>query len=554
MANQAIALGARAPQPIDLGAATARFGNMMSNMAVANKQRNDMARANQLRSLIASGVDITTPEGFNQVASLDPQAAAALRKSAEETAAASRKREDDLLVKHRNLGVAVNNQGTWDRWINGLKADDPTHAAQFAEFMGPTFDQAKMNQILSTADQYINKNIPTARTDVQLDEEGNPGVVYSGGYDPARIVRPKTFEYGNTPAPTAPAPQAENAPVTSADAERFIASFPAALQPAIRERVMRGDLGNIPMGNPAPSGGGRGGMGGPYEAVDQMPVRASSTQDGMVSNLGPEGLVETKPFRAKNPMQSPLPGSAQVPISRVRAEAVAGRETPDEVYQKEKARRRAEREDALLPQPVKPLTPLQDAKLRDNITKDYKSARATIGMMDGVVRAISDVRNLSPDQKEAITGWSGYAPSLLPSSRSADTKLKNLQGKVTEMGKSAASLTGAIGQMAVQEWRIVSDMIASLDVTGMEPADLNNQLDIIEGQARRAASITRDAYENQYAEEFARYPGRFQLDKPTAAPVAAARGPARVKSDADYARLKPGTIFIGPDGKQRRKP
>ena len=174
--------------------------------------------------------------------------------------------------------------------------------------------------------------------------------------------------------------------------------------------------------------------------------------------------------------------------------------------------------------------------------------------MDGVVRAVNDVRSLSPDQKEAITGFSGYVPSVLSSSRAADTKMKNLQGKVTQMGKTAASLSGAIGQMAVQEWRIVSDMIASLDVTGMEPKDLNDQLDIIEGQARRAASITRDAYENQYVEEFARYPGRFQLDKTSAAPAAASRGPARVKNDADYARLKPGTVFIGPDGKQRRKP
>lgn len=275
--------------------------------------------------------------------------------------------------------------------------------------------------------------------------------------------------------------------------------------------------------------------GGPDEGM-----RASSTQDGMVSNFGqPEYVSTGVPARAR------IPAPAQGPQPR---------ETADEVYAKEQARLRAQRENALLPQPLKPLTATQEAKLRDNLTKDYKSAKSTISMMDGVVRAVNDVRSLSPDQKEAITGFSGYVPSMLPSSRSADTKLKNLQGKVTEMGKSAASLTGAIGQMAVQEWRIVSDMIASLDVTGMEPADLNNQLDIIEGQARRAASITRDAYENQYVEEFARYPGRFQLDKTGATPAAASRGPARVKNDADYARLKPGTVFIGPDGKQRRKP
>jgi len=342
MANQMIALQARGPQLPDMGAVNARYANMMSQMAQMEKQKNDMARVNQLRSLIASGVDITTPEGFNQVASLDPQAAAALRKSAEETAAANRKREDDLVVKHRNEGVAVSSMGQFEGWLNGLEADDPKSAAQFRQFMGPTYDQTKMDLIISTADQYINKNTPTARTDVQLDEQGNPGVVYSGGYGPARIVRPKTFGYGDTPAPAAAAPQGQAAPIAPEEAERFIASFPAAAQPAIRERVMRGDLGNIPMGNPAPSAGGRGGMGGPYEAIDQMPVRASSTQDGTVSNLGPQGLVETTPFRAKNPMQSPLPGSAAVPISRVRAEAAAGRETPAEAATKARAIKQAE--------------------------------------------------------------------------------------------------------------------------------------------------------------------------------------------------------------------
>lgn len=265
--------------------------------------------------------------------------------------------------------------------------------------------------------------------------------------------------------------------------------------------------------------------------------------------------------RVKDPMQSPLPGSAQVPISRVREEAAAGRETPQEVYDKELARRRAERDAAVITGP-RPLTPVQEAKLRENIAKDYKAAQATLDMMlapdSGVIAAVDAVRRLSDDQKEAITGFSGYVPSVLPSSRSADTALKNLQGKVTQMGKSAASLNGAIGQMAVQEWKIVSDMIAALDVTGMEPADLDNQLDIIEATARRAAQTTRDAYENQYAEEFARYPGRFILKEPVKMRTTPRRTPEaalpRVRNDADYARLKSGTVFIDPNGQRRRKP
>jgi hypothetical protein len=225
-----------------------------------------------------------------------------------------------------------------------------------------------------------------------------------------------------------------------------------------------------------------------------------------------------------------------VPTQDVAAKARAERETPGEVYAKEKARAKAQREAALEAGP-KPLTVPQEAKLRDNITKDYKSARSTIDMMlnpvAGVVAAVNNVRKLSPTQKEAITGYSGYLPTIYAGTKSADTAVKNLKGKVTEMGKSVAALTGAIGQMAVQEWRIVSDMIASLDLEGMGAADLDTQLDIIEAQARRAAAVTRDAYENQYVEEFARYPGRFRLPDASAVAAPAAKRKTPTKGAVD---------------------
>jgi hypothetical protein len=200
-------------------------------------------------------------------------------------------------------------------------------------------------------------------------------------------------------------------------------------------------------------------------------------------------------------------------VAEAAAKARSSRETPEEVYAKEMAKNRAARDAG-----PKPLTPVQEARLRGNIAKDYKSAQATVDMMldptSGVIAAVNAVRDLTPDQKESVTGYSGYLPSVTASSKTADTKIKNLKGKVTEMGKAAATLTGAIGQMAVQEWRIVSDMIANLDIEGMGAKDLDDQLQIIESAARRAAATTQDAYTNQYAEEFERYPNRFQLKEP----------------------------------------
>jgi hypothetical protein len=281
-----------------------------------------------------------------------------------------------------------------------------------------------------------------------------------------------------------------------------------------------------------------GGMGQQPQFADLRGQRGQSQTAGLGGDMSMMRNTEAQyiPLQRRDPNVSPTPGVYNVPTQDVAAKARAERETPGEVYAKEKARAKAQREAALEAGP-KPLTVPQEAKLRDNITKDYKSARSTIDMMlnpvAGVVAAVNNVRKLSPTQKEAITGYSGYLPTIYAGTKSADTAVKNLKGKVTEMGKSVAALTGAIGQMAVQEWRIVSDMIASLDLEGMGAADLDTQLDIIEAQARRAAAVTRDAYENQYVEEFARYPGRFRLPDASAVAAPAAKRKTPTKGAVD---------------------
>ena len=100
---------------------------------------------------------------------------------------------------------------------------------------------------------------------------------------------------------------------------------------------------------------------------------------------------------------------------------------------------------------------------------------------------------------------------LVQAAHAAQAKLDNLAGQVTAMGKAAASLSGALGNMAVQEWKIVQDQIASIDPTRLDAKELNKQLDIIEAKAKAAASRTRDAYRRQYAEEFDRFGDRFKL-------------------------------------------
>ena len=153
----------------------------------------------------------------------------------------------------------------------------------------------------------------------------------------------------------------------------------------------------------------------------------------------------------------------------------------------------------------KPMTALQEAKYRDQLAGDYKSLDSAIATMSDISRSSKTLLDNEAGLR-GITGLQSYIPSF-PNSRSshADVALQNLKGKVTQLGKVAASAGGAIGAIANQEWKIMSDMIAAIDNRkGDEPmkqqiAELNTYA---EGAARRMA----DAYDKQYSVDFEAYP------------------------------------------------
>jgi len=517
MANQAIALQARAPQGNFLAPALqqgAQFINMMSQQraaerqAAAQQQQLEIARAKEQR-------DITQAQIDNDGKKID--------------------------FYTKRAGQTLNASG-YELLLRDMDKDAPEFAAAFRANLPPErFDRNELLKMVGSVSDNFKATYGPLETQVVQLENGDYAVTVTGGYGKNTGV----FELpgyklraGGAPPTAAPAtPPATPAPPAAAPAPAAGGMFrPAAFSPdqgpdpaaalakslSDAQGTKRIDAGTVEQIKAMV----------PPEAVDRF-IQVNGIQvtpsDGMRSAVyRPDGgapLAQQVQFdpnayeatgqtaRGKPLMQSPMPGSAIVPLPRVAAEARAGRETPEEVYNKKRAELKALREAG-----PAPLTPVQEARLRANIAKDYKSAQATMDMMldptSGVIATVNAVRNLTPDQKESVTGYSAYLPSLTASSKTADTKIKNLKGKVTEMGRAAATLTGAIGQMAVQEWRIVSDMIANLDVEGMDPKDLDDQLDIIESSARRAAATTQDAYTNQYAEEFERYPNRFQLKEP----------------------------------------
>ena len=164
---------------------------------------------------------------------------------------------------------------------------------------------------------------------------------------------------------------------------------------------------------------------------------------------------------------------------------------------------------------LKPLTEGQTVQLRAAVAKDYKAASTALSQIDDLLTSADAVKT-SPGLT-AATGFTGkYLPSFPEGAAAqAETRLANLRGKVTALGKATAAMSGAIGSIANQEWKILSDQIAVLDeVKGKGP--LLEQIALLEEQAQGAAARIRDTYEKSRAEDFERFPQFRDLPAPKA--------------------------------------
>lgn len=175
--------------------------------------------------------------------------------------------------------------------------------------------------------------------------------------------------------------------------------------------------------------------------------------------------------------------------------------------------------------PLKPLTEAQTIKLRTDVSKDYKAATTALSQMDDLLNSIQQVK--TAPGLSAATGYTGkYLPSRSEGAAAqAETRLANLRGKVTALGKATAAMSGSIGSIANQEWKILADQIAVIDeVKGKGP--LLEQIDLIEAQAKGAIERIRDVYEKTRGEDFERFPQFRDLPKSKApgAPAAPAAG------------------------------
>jgi len=230
---------------------------------------------------------------------------------------------------------------------------------------------------------------------------------------------------------------------------------------------------------------------------------------------------------------SPAPGIYNVPTQDVAATSRATRPSKQEVFDAELAKIEAAR--AAGPAPA---TRQQKLARKTEVAQAYSKAQTLIDKAynpkEGIISIARKIKSLSPDQKEAITGYSSYVPSLRGTTREADTLFGNLKGVVTSLGKDAAAASGAVGNMAVQEWKIAADMIANLDLANMTPRALDAQMDRIIEQVRGATNLAERVYNIQYGDDVKEYPAfKLRGTPPARTKTPVVKGGSRISPDIE---------------------
>lgn len=287
-----------------------------------------------------------------------------------------------------------------------------------------------------------------------------------------------------------------------------MAAAPAGLQPsgAVTSPVRSNQM--MPNQNQAnamvaPAIGGR----TPQEIAREIDTLSESSDPrakAMVARL-------SKEYEASLKVANPTMSDRFVPVGRLVFDRQTQQYISPSQAQLAQSQERAPSAGPAVAQP-KPLTPVQEANRRDKLGKEFKSATSALQTTQDVLDSIAFVKS-EPGLSRA-TGFTGMLPSFPEGgAASADVRLANLKGKVTALGKAAAASSGAIGSIANQEWKILSDQIANVDpVKGVRP--LLSQLDLIEQQAQGAMSRIQDAYQRQFGEDFERFPQFSDLPPP----------------------------------------
>lgn len=501
MANQMIALGARAPQVNPIGnaiAQNAQMINLMRQQDVAERQAAtaaqtaQIARAQEARAAAQEGREI-------QKFALD--------------------RDALIYAKHRGVAPAVAQGGpeVYRQWLADYRADNPKVASLLEQAMPvDKFNADKFILMMGTMDQRFEARYGKAITKEMIGPNGEMFAANISGIPGASYAVPlPDISKPNKGAPAAPVTGGGAAPAGGFTPTRGANTTPADLKaqmPAVtpdrleaaaraaargaratdpifdgltedqfRQMQVRADEiragGNASLKPASFSGAGQPDLGGIVQQMMQTGVVSASDLQALRAAAGPQkeaqlaqllresnvrimpdeqpvegmqsavyrpdqgdaSMIEAQynpndyeQVRVKSPMQGPLPGSSQVPLGRVRAEAQAGRETPEEAAAKTRATKRAEieveREKAA---PAKQQVSKIISKIRDAYT-NLNNAEAIPSSKRGAAANIWDYLSVSAPGREIQrafgTETSKSLTDITASRKLLATAIKNATG------------------------------------------------------------------------------------------------------------------------------
>jgi hypothetical protein len=150
----------------------------------------------------------------------------------------------------------------------------------------------------------------------------------------------------------------------------------------------------------------------------------------------------------------------------------------------------------------KPLTAMQTQKLKAekaadtaHVTASQSTASELKKLTDELVGS-EDGRIKPHPGLGGITGYAAYLPSLPKGdARQAQQKLDTFKGKILALGREMASQNGKLGNMAVQEWKFVSDAVQALDP---KAGNLDQQMRDVVRQAQAFAKNQKSKFESTY--------------------------------------------------------
>lgn len=197
MANQAIALQARAPQTPGLSGVIQQNAQMINMMMQQKAAERQTAKTEQEMALAQQTANLT----------------------AEEKRRAFRKSDMEYL---NNQLPGVKDDISWNRWLGELKKVDPGLSDDLLRRTGGRYIPEVVDIIGATAEQYINKTTPTPVASFQVSDQGVPQSVTVGGLAPSTKEIPQYRYEPDQPAAAASVPSMtaeEAAPILKSAAE-----------------------------------------------------------------------------------------------------------------------------------------------------------------------------------------------------------------------------------------------------------------------------------------------------------------------------------------------